>query len=156
MNYKDTFLKIAVGKYNVNVKFDKKRYFDAEVRRDIMLNHHFFETIHLKDIKNTKHLAIAFHELGHTIQEDYNYLITRYFKVKFRFKDIVTYHIIKEEFNAWKRAKEVSPIWNNTMNNMFIVSMNSYIKNWQTDWKTKINRKRHQRLLNLDNPYFNV
>lgn len=156
MNYKRQFLTIA-KKYNVPVIFTQKKYYDALIIRTInedLDEYSFKQTIALKDIKTPKHYAIALHELGHIVNEDFEYIFNRRNKIKPRLNGTVTLHLLKEEFNAWKTAKVISPIWIKSMNDTFVFCIASYIAGWQDDWETKLNCGLLLKLVNLNTPYF--
>jgi len=156
LDYKKIFLGIAC-EYNTSIFFDKKRYYDAEVQRETFFGDKFlYQSIHLKGIRTSEHFAIALHELGHVILEDFEYLKANHKKILFRFTDTVTKHIIKEEFNAWKKAKEIAPFWNKSMDKVYLTAMTGYVDRWQSNWEVKNKKAILKHVFNLNNCYFNI
>lgn len=153
MNYKILFIKLAAS-HDIPVVFDGKTYNEAELRRTVVDDYILHQTIHLKNIKTAKHFAGGLHELGHALNENFNYLSRRIHKIGPKINGIVTTHLLKEEFNAWKRGKELSTFWTKPMNDTFLNDIQTYIDAWETYWETPIKPKLSNKLRDLSGPYF--
>ena len=155
MMYHNEFIKIS-KKYKVEVFFDCKtkgecyaQHFYSFDKNDFVIT----PEIHLKRINNFKDFAVALHELAHAIGESNTFVINSHYKTM---RENTTLFILKREFNAWKLAKELSPVWNKTMNNMFLRGIKTYIKDWETHWNSKLQVKLYKKLTDLNSKYFNI
>ena len=151
MNYKKEFLKMA-KKFDVKVKFDVKYHNQIYVIRDY---DEFDITIHLKDIKTERHFAGALHELGHAVFESDKFLLKNQNKFWYGYGKLnCTKFMLKLEYNAWKHATHLYPNWTKSMNDEFLKSIKTYIVGWETQWKTKLDKKFKAHITNLDNVIF--
>jgi hypothetical protein len=155
MNYHKEFLKI-VKCYDVDCVFDCKslkdcyaEHFYSTDESDIKMN----TRICLIPITNITHFAVALHELAHAVGESNKFLCKSHYKTM---REDTTKFILKREFNAWKLAKEISPIWNKTMNNVFLRGIKTYIKDWEQCWNSKLPVNLYNKLTDLNSMYFNI